>query len=206
MTKRARRASGAGALAVIAAAACAGTQGPDRAGGDPPPYTAADVRFMSGMIAHHAQAILVADWAPSHDAGAAVRVVCERIAVAQRDEIAFMQRWLAERGEPVPPADPRGLRMPGIDHPMPMPGMLTAEQLAQLDGARGAEFDRWFLTFMIQHHRGAIVMVDQLLGAEGAAQDGEVFRFAADVSADQSAEIERMSRMLAALPSGDESP
>jgi uncharacterized protein (DUF305 family) len=164
-----------------------------------PPYTAADVHFMAGMISHHAQAVLMAGWAPSRGASDAVRVLCERIVVAQRDEIAFMQRWLRERHETVPDADPHGQTMPGMDHPMLMPGMLTPEQLTQLDGARGPEFDRLFLRFMIQHHQGAITMVEQLLSAQGAAQDGPVFRFAADVNADQTTEIDRMNRMLDAF-------
>jgi uncharacterized protein (DUF305 family) len=199
------------ALAAIAIACSAAAQrtpagapaalaGADRGN---PPYTAADVWFMSGMIGHHAQAVLMAGWAPSHGATASVRVLCERIVVAQRDEIAFLQRWLGERHETVPPADPRGHVMPGVAQPMRMPGMLTPEQLAQLDSARGPEFDRLFLTFMIQHHRGAITMVEQLLRAQGAAQDGQVFRFAADVNADQTTEIDRMNRMLDALsPAG----
>lgn len=164
-----------------------------------PPYTAADVRFLSGMIGHHAQAVVMAGWAPSHGASPAVRVLCERIVVAQTDEIAFVQRWLREHNEFVPPADPRGHVMPGMDHPMLMPGMLTPDQMAQLDAAHGPEFDRLFLRFMIQHHRGAITMVSELLSAPGAAQDGPVFRFAADVNADQTTEIDRMSRMLDAL-------
>jgi uncharacterized protein (DUF305 family) len=148
------------------------------------------------MITHHAQAVLIAGWAPSHDAGQSVRLLCERIVVAQRDEIAFMQRWLRERNEAVPPADPRGQTMPGMDQPMLMPGMLTAEQLARLDSARGPAFDQLFLQDMIQHHQGAIRMVNDLLGSQGAAQDGQVFRFAADVNADQTTEIDRMKRML----------
>jgi uncharacterized protein (DUF305 family) len=167
-----------------------------------PPYTAADVHFMSGMIGHHAQAVLMAGWAPSHGASGAVRALCERIVVGQRDEIASMQRWLGERHEPVPPADPRGHIMPGMDHPMLMPGMLTPEQMAQLDSARGPDFDRLFLTFMIQHHQGAITMVEQLLSVAGAAQDGTIFRFSSDVNADQTTEIDRMRRMLAALGPG----
>src|SRR5712691_7439221 len=162
-------------------------------------YTAADVQFVAGMIGHHAQAVQMAGWAPSHGASAAVRVLCERIVVAQNDEIAFAQRWLREHNQPVPPADPRGHVMPGMDHPMLMPGMLTPDQMTQLDAARGPEFDRRFLRFMIQHHRGAITMVSELLSAPGAAQDGPVFRFAADVNADQTTEIDRMSRMLDAL-------
>src|SRR5437879_10540667 len=109
------------------------------------PYSAADVRFMSGMIGHHAQAVLMAGWAPSHGASPSVQALCERIVVAQRDEIAFLQRWLRERGEVVPPADPRGHVMPGMDQPMLMPGMLTPPQMAQLDSARGPAFDGLFL-------------------------------------------------------------
>ncbi|PYO73877.1 MAG: DUF305 domain-containing protein [Gemmatimonadetes bacterium] len=159
-------------------------------------YTPADVHFVAGMIGHHAQAIQMAKWAPSHGASPAVRVLCERIVVAQTDEIAFAQRWLREHGEYVPPADPRGHIMQGMDQPMLMPGMLTPEQMAQLDAARGPEFDRLFLTFMIQHHQGAITMVQQLLAVPGAAQDGPIFRFASDVNADQTTEINRMTLML----------
>jgi uncharacterized protein (DUF305 family) len=167
-----------------------------------PAYTAADVHFMSGMIAHHAQAVLMAGWAPSHGASPAVRALCERIVVGQRDEIAFMQSWLRDRREPVPDADPppSHASMPGMAHPL-MPGMLSPEQLAQLDQARGTEFDRLFLTFMIQHHQGAITMVEQLLSARGAAQDEYVWKFASDVNADQTTEIDFMTLMLAQLPS-----
>ena len=162
-------------------------------------YTPADVHFVAGMIGHHAQAILMAGWAPSHGASPSVRVLCERIVVAQNDEIAFAQRWLREHGEYVPPADPRGHIMQGMDQPMLMPGMLTPEQMAQLDAARGPEFDRLFLTFMIQHHQGAITMVNQLFGSHGGGEQETVFRFASDVFADQSTEIDRMTRMLDAL-------
>jgi uncharacterized protein (DUF305 family) len=155
---------------------------------------------MSGMIAHHAQAVQMAGWAPGHGASPAVRRLCERIVVAQRDEIAFMQQWLRARNLPVPEPDPRGHLMPGMDHPMLMPGMLTPEQMTQLDRAREAEFDRLFLTFMIQHHQGALAMVEQLVGSPGAAQDEYVFKFASDVNADQTTEIDRMYEMLAAIP------
>jgi uncharacterized protein (DUF305 family) len=165
-----------------------------------PAYTQADLNFMSGMISHHAQAVLMAGWAPSHGASQSLRSLCERIVVGQRDEIAFMQRWLRERHETVPDADPRGHVMAGMDHPMLMPGMLTPEQMTELDRARGSEFDRLFLKFMIQHHQGAITMVEQLFGATGAAQDGYVFKFASDVNADQTTEIDRMNIMLAMLP------
>src|SRR6058998_1240546 len=159
-------------------------------------YTSADVHFVAGMIGHHAQAIQMAKWAPTHGASPSVRVLCERIVVAQTDEIAFAQRWLREHGEYVPPADPRGHIMQGMDQPMLMPGMLTPEQMSQLDAARGPEFDRLFLTFMIQHHQGAITMVQQLLAVPGAAQDGPIFRFASDVNVDQTTEINRMTLML----------
>jgi uncharacterized protein (DUF305 family) len=127
--------------------------------------------------------------------------MCERIVVGQNDEIVLMQRWLRDRQLPVPEADPRGMPMAGMDHTMLMPGMLTPDQMAALDRARGTEFDRLFLAGMIQHHQGALTMVDQLLASSGAAQDDFVYKFATDVSADQSTEIERMSRMLASLPS-----
>src|SRR5512145_2787093 len=161
------------------------------------PYTKADVHFLAGMIGHHAQAIQMAGWAPSHGASPAVRVLCERIVVAQTDEIDFAQRWLRERGQFVPPADPRGHIMEGMAEPMLMPGMLTPEQMKQLDSARGTEFDRLFLTFMIQHHQGAIAMVDTLFKSYGAGQDDLVYKVASDVWADQMAEIERMQKMLA---------
>jgi uncharacterized protein (DUF305 family) len=171
------------------------------------PYTAADVHFMQGMIHHHAQAVVMAGWAPSHGARADVRILCERIDVAQRDEIAFMQRWLRERHETVPDpnamVDMGGQKMSMAEMPMPdmmMPGMLTAEQMAQLKAARGPEFDRLFLTFMIQHHQGALTMVDQLFGSVGGGQELYVFRFASDVGADQTTEIDRMRSMLDALP------
>src|SRR5258705_8542057 len=96
-------------------------------------YTPADVHFLAGMIGHHAQAIQMAGWAPSHGANPSVRVLCERIVVAQNDEIAMAQRWLREHGEFVPPADPRGHIMQGMAEPMLMPGMLTPAQIAQLD-------------------------------------------------------------------------
>jgi len=170
-----------------------------RAQQKPAPYTPADVHFLAGMIGHHAQAIQMAGWAPSHGANPSLRALCERIVVAQNDEIAFAQRWLREHGEYVPPADPRGHVMQGMDQPMLMPGMLTPEQMGQLDSARGPEFDRLFLTFMIQHHQGAITMVQQLLAVPGAAQNGPVNRFATDVFADQTTEINRMNLMLADL-------
>ena len=166
------------------------------------PYTAADIHFMSGMIGHHAQAIVMAKWAASHGASAAVQRLSERIINAQTDEIAMMQRWLRDRRQPVPDADPRGLKMMmgGAEHIMPMPGMLTDAQMKELDAARGSDFDRLFLTFMIQHHRGAVAMVQELFSHNGAAQDETVFRFASDVNVDQTTEVNRMLEMLLTLP------
>jgi len=161
-------------------------------------YTPADVHFMTGMIAHHAQAVLMAGWAPSHGASASLRAMCERIVVGQGDEIVLMQRWLRDRHEMVPGGDATHDMMPGMEHTL-MPGMLTPQQLTQLDSARGAEFDRLFLTFMIQHHMGAITMVNELFGTKGGGEEEIVFRFASDVYADQTTEIARMNRMLDAL-------
>jgi uncharacterized protein (DUF305 family) len=158
-------------------------------------YSSLDVDFMSGMIAHHAQAVAMARWAPSHGASPTVRTLCERIINAQTDEIALMQRWLGDRHQPVPAADPRGMHMAGMDQPMLMPGMLTPEQMAQLDSARGPEFDRLFLRFMIQHHSGAVTMVNDLF-ARGAGEEETVYKFASDVYADQTTEVARMQRML----------
>src|SRR5437868_12710089 len=164
------------------------------------PFTAADVHFMQGMIHHHAQAVVMAGWAQTHGARPDVKTLAQRIDVAQRDEMGFMQRWLRERHQDVP--DPlehyqMGHDMPGMQMVM-MPGMLTAEQMSQLDAARGPDFDRLFLTFMIQHHQGAITMVDQLFASPGAGQELYVFRFASDVNADQTTEIDRMRLMLGA--------
>ena len=202
--------------AVVVATACARTRsnsmmtatGPEaakakaRADSTRWPYTAADIRFMSTMIHHHAQAIVMAKMAPTHGASESVQRLCQRIINAQSDEIAMMSRWLSDRNQPVPQPNPAGevMQMGGMTHTMLMPGMLTEEQMKQLDAARGMEFDRLFLTFMIQHHRGAITMVDSLFNTAGAGQDEIVFKFANDVQADQSTEIDRMEQMLAALP------
>jgi uncharacterized protein (DUF305 family) len=164
----------------------------------PLPYSDADVDFMSGMIPHHAQAVVMAGWAPSHGARKDVAILCERIVVGQRDEILMMQNWLRDRGQTVPDATStrHKMKMNGMEHDMLMPGMLTDEEMAALDRARGPEFDRLFLIGMIKHHQGAIDMVDVLFKSYGAAQDETVFKFASDVYADQSIEIDRMNEML----------
>jgi len=151
---------------------------------------------MSGMIVHHEQAVLIAGWSaePKRGVSAPIRTLSERVVVAQTDEIALAQQWLRARGQTA------------MQHTMAMPGMLTAEQLTALQRAQGPAYDKLFLTLMIQHHEGALTMVAELLAQQGAGQDGRVFRFAADVHADQTTEIERMRRMLAALPPGGTSP
>jgi uncharacterized protein (DUF305 family) len=168
------------------------------------PYTAGDVQFMSHMIGHHAQAIVMSGWAASHGASPAVVRLADRIINAQQDEINTMQSWLRDRRQPVPEAKPGPMKvtMDGMEHEMLMPGMLTDEQMKQLDQAKGKDFDRLFLRDMIQHHRGAVSMVTDLFGTNGAAQDETVFKFANDVQVDQSTEIARMERMLAALTLG----
>ena len=208
-----------GMIAGLGAAACAsagtgatsgtnpGAMGPEaaiaraRADSMRLPYTRADIDFMSGMISHHAQAIKMASWAPTHGASPALVRMAERIVVGQADEIKLMQSWLRDRLQPVPEADPAGMKMKmgDMEHVMLMPGMLNEEQMKQLDAARGVEFDRLFLTFMIQHHRGAIAMVRTLFSSHGAGQDETVFKFANEVEIDQTEEIARMQQMLLEL-------
>ena len=199
------RAAAAGLCVVLLAAGCASA--PPRASGSanqPIPeshyrYTDADIDFMSGMIPHHAQAIVMAGWCGSHGARKDLAILCERMVVGQRDEIALMQQWLRDRALPVPDATStrHRMKMPnGVVHDMLMPGMLTDEEMAALDRARGTEFDRLFLLGMIKHHQGAIDMVDVLLKSPGAAQDDTVFKFANDVQSDQAVEINVMKNML----------
>jgi uncharacterized protein (DUF305 family) len=165
------------------------------------PYTVADVQFITGMISHHAQALVMARWAPTHGAGETVRNLCERIINAQSDEINLMSNWLKDRHQPVPEPKPMPMKMMmnGVEQDMLMPGMLSDAQMNQLDAARGPEFDRLFLTFMIQHHRGALTMVNDLFATPGAGQDEVIYKLASDVYADQSTEIERMQKLILTL-------
>jgi uncharacterized protein (DUF305 family) len=165
------------------------------------PYTEADIRFMSTMIGHHAQAIEMAHLAPARAGGQSIRTLAARIINAQQDEIAIMQRWLRDRNQPVPELHVEGgtVMVHGGAHGGMMPGMLTAEQMRELAAATGPEFDRLFLVGMIQHHRGAVTMVQDLFSSWGAGQDETVFKFASDVNVDQSTEIARMEEMLATL-------
>jgi uncharacterized protein (DUF305 family) len=220
------RAAGRLAAAVATAAACrsaapgAPTPPPERAPRFPPPssaeaprpaasparrgYTEADVRFMQGMIGHHAQALAMTDLLPSRTARDDMKLLAERIALSQRTEIAMMQRWLRERGEAVP--DSARVQHMAMGHAVPghgpsaMPGMASAEELARLAAATGTDFDRRFLQLMVRHHEGAIAMVRALFASPGAGQESELFRFASDVDADQRAEIARMRALLGALP------
>lgn len=164
-------------------------------------YTEADIRFMSGMISHHAQAISMARLAPSNGARPAVVTLAGRVINAQQDEIVLMQNWLRDRRQPVPEPNPAGMRMVmnGVEHDILMPGMLTPEQMRQLEAARGPEFDQLFLKFMIQHHTGATAMVKELFDTYGAGQDQLVFKFASDVNIDQTTEIARMEKMLISI-------
>jgi uncharacterized protein (DUF305 family) len=199
-------------VASVALIGCAGakattTPAPPLTGGNPATAAAApianegDVHFMKGMIPHHAQAVLIAGWAPSHGARDDLQRLCERIVVAQRDEITMMQNWLRSKGQEVPAADAKGMKMnmDGMMQDMLMPGMLTDDQVKELDAARGSQFDRLFLQAMIKHHLGAISMVEDLEKVDGARQDETVFRFSQDVFADQTTEIERMEKMLATI-------
>jgi uncharacterized protein (DUF305 family) len=172
-----------------------------------PPRSPADVQFMQGMIMHHAQAVEMTALIESHTTTKDIRSLGARISHSQSDEIQFMKRWLEARGEPTPePISPVMHEMPGMDmsthsgHSMLMPGMLTAKQMEALKKAKGEEFDRLFLTGMIQHHNGALIMVKDLFDTAGAGQDAELFNFASDVDSGQRAEIRIMETMLGEKP------
>lgn len=157
-------------------------------------FTPADVKFMQGMIHHHAQALDMTELLATRTNSDDMKKLALRISVSQTDEIKMMRRWLAVRGQEVP--GEHAHHMPGA--PM-MPGMLNAEAMARLAAAKGTEFDRLFLEGMIQHHGGALTMVHDLFAMPGAGQDSEIYAFASDVDADQRMEIDRMAAMLAAL-------
>ena len=154
-------------------------------------HTRADVRFMQGMIGHHAQAVEMTQLLRTRTSSEDMRKLALRIEVSQADEIEMMKAWLRQRGEALP--DPHAHHAHGAAL---MPGMLTQEEMARLAAAKGPEFDRLFLEFMIKHHEGALIMVDALFSQPGAGQEAEIFTFASDVDADQRMEIERMGAML----------
>lgn len=167
-------------------------------------FTEADVKFMTGMIAHHAQALIMSRLAPENNASSQIQILASRIINAQKDEIKSMQQWLRDRDQPVPEVHINGLNLMihglGEDHMKMdhtnMVGMLSPAQLQQLSEATGKEFDRLFLKFMIDHHKGAVIMVDELVTTDGALQDVAAFKIASDIQADQRTEIDRMQLML----------
>jgi uncharacterized protein (DUF305 family) len=177
-------------------------------------YVQADIDFMQGMIIHHAQAVVMSDWAATHGARPNLLILCKRIALSQRDEITMMQQWLIEHHFTAPDPlhmlqdiqsqthDSSGMNMPGMDmgaHPMMMTGMLTPAEMRALDAARGPAFDSLYLTGMIKHHQGALDMVANLFATPGAGQQPEISSFATDIDAGQRAEIARMQAMLTTL-------
>lgn len=174
-----------------------------------PPTSPKDVEFMQGMIVHHAQAVEMTALIASRTENKELRLLGARISHSQSDEMNFMKRWLEIRGEPVSPSMPKmpdmnmanhNMNMSSDQNRMLMPGMLTPKQMDALRNASGAEFDRLFLTGMIQHHNGALVMVNDLFDTAGAGQDAQLFNFATDVDSGQRAEIERMRNMLGEKP------
>ena len=165
-----------------------------------PPTSAADINFMQGMIMHHAQAVEMTALIDSHTKNKELHTLGTRINKSQSDEIAFMKRWLMARGEPTTHTMHH---MPGMDmssHSMLMPGMLSPTQMAALKKATGTQFDRLFLTGMIQHHKGALTMVKDLFDTAGSGQDAELFNFVTDVDSGQRAEIRIMQTMLGEKP------
>lgn len=170
-------------------------------------FTKADVKFMTGMIGHHAQALIMSRLAPENGASPQVRTLAARIINAQKDEIATMQTWLRDRDQPVPEVHIAGLNLmihgTDMDHSdhMNMAGMLSQEQLVELSNAKGKKFDELYLKYMIQHHQGAVTMVQTLINTDGAAQDEQAFRLSTDINVDQITEIERMKRMLSEIQS-----
>lgn len=222
MPQRRRIAASLTAVMMMALASTAARLPAQSSAVAPHDYTAADVKFVQGMISHHAQAVVMSDWAPTHGARPDLQILCKRIALSQRDEITMMQQWLEDRHLPTPdplhmlpgkqdstqrmtgmsvPGMP-GMDMPGMgmgDHPRLMTGMLTPAEMHQLDAARGAAFDRLYLTGMIRHHQGALDMVATLFSMPGAGQQADLFGFATDVDAGQRAEMARMQAILNTL-------
>ena len=185
---------------------------PSNTRGKLPPASTKDVEFMQGMIMHHAQAVEMVALMEGRTENKDLLLLGSRISHSQADEMNFMKRWLEARGEStemqmgsMPGMDMHAMHnMPGMDMKKPMghlmPGMLTPEQMEALRNAKGAEFDRLFLTGMIQHHGGALSMVQDLFNTAGAGQDAQLFNFATDVDSGQRAEIRIMETMLAKKP------
>lgn len=160
-----------------------------------PLHSAKDVEFMQGMIMHHAQAVEMTALIESKTANKYIRLIGERISKSQTDEMQFMKQWLETRGKTASIPMAAG-HDHGADHHKLMPGMLSPKQMDALAAAKGAEFDRLFLTGMIQHHEGALIMVKDLFDSPGTGQDAELFSFASDVDSGQRAEIRSMQNLL----------
>jgi uncharacterized protein (DUF305 family) len=168
--------------------------------------TDADTSFMQGMIMHHSQAVEMVELLRTRGESKELQALGDRIAISQTDEIKYMKQWLEDRGKPTSMPmdhsmmkhDMKGMDMKGMDMSMPMmPGMLSPQQMKDLEAAKGAAFDHLFLTGMIQHHTGALTMVDELYNTPGAGQDSILFDFATDIDNTQRAEIRIMQAMLA---------
>jgi uncharacterized protein (DUF305 family) len=216
-SKASGRHTAASLLVALLMTAAAGAPAPlpaQSATPTPHRYVQADIDFMQGMIIHHAQAVVMSDWAATHGARPNLLILCKRIALSQRDEITMMQQWLLEhnlaapdplhmmQGVDSPMHDSSGMKMPGMDmgaHPMMMTGMLTPAEMRELDAARGRAFDNLYLTGMIKHHQGALDMVAKLFATPGAGQQPEISSFATDIDAGQRAEIARMQAILTTL-------
>jgi uncharacterized protein (DUF305 family) len=170
-----------------------------------PPLSAKDVEFMQGMIMHHGQAVEMTALINDRSTNKDLRLLGARISHSQAEEMKYMERWLKLRGQSTSMPMPSMHDMPGMDmsahqHHMLMPGMLTREQMDALKNAKGEEFDRLFLAGMIQHHKGALTMVEDLFNTAGSGQDAELFNFATDVDSGQRAEIRIMETMLGRKP------
>ncbi|MPZ26422.1 MAG: DUF305 domain-containing protein [Micromonosporaceae bacterium] len=168
-------------------------------GGEAAPHTEADVQFVQAMLPHHAQALVMTGYVADRTDRAEITLLAQRIEISQTEEITLLESWLAARGEAAELAD-------HANHPYGagaglMPGMLTLAQLIELERATGAEFDRRFLEFMIQHHEGALIMVEDLFG-NGGGEEPEIFEIANDIDADQRIEIGRMRDLLAGSTTG----
>ncbi len=162
--------------------------------------TKADFDFMEGMIMHHNQAVTMVSLMKGRSQNPQLLEFGQRISISQTDEMKFMRRWLEQRGHPIADDGMAGMDMPGMDAEMPpMPGMLSARQMDALRKAKGTEFDRLFLTGMIQHHTGALTMVKDLFDTPGAGQDPQLFDFTADVDVTQRGEIGAMQGLLEKL-------
>jgi uncharacterized protein (DUF305 family) len=195
----------AGLAATLASVAPAIAAAQAQPAAQTPPHTEADVRFIHGMIGHHAQALEMTALVPARSARDDVRMMAERIDMSQRSEIERMHQWLRARGLAVPAADAHHAHQAdpaggahgqhGAGAHAGMPGMATPEEMARLAQATGEAFDALFLELMIRHHEGALVMVDELFGSRGGGQDSEIYSIASEVDSDQRMEIDRMRTM-----------